>query len=114
MNIVPIDDKSCWVHQLSALTGVVNKLLIPLSADEVQKINNMINGDNKMISFLDITMLELAETGRSLISNEYLCFYDLNEDIIRQAARVDGVQVRFSYDSNDNLIVTLRKIGLGH
>jgi YD repeat-containing protein len=74
----------------------------------------MNNGDNKMTNFLNIIMLELAETGRALISDEYLFFYDLDENMIRKAAREDGVQVRFTYDSNDNLIVTLRKIGLGH
>jgi hypothetical protein len=67
-----------------------------------------------MTDLLDINaiMLELAETGKSTIPSGVWWF--CTESDIRVAAREDGVQVRFTYDSDDNLTVTLRKIGLGH
>jgi hypothetical protein len=68
----------------------------------------------RQTKFLDYTVMDLAENGQVMISAQALSFYDLDEDTIRLAAREDGVQVRFTYDSNDNMIVTLRKIGLGH
>jgi hypothetical protein len=74
----------------------------------------MNNGDKTMTDFLDLKaiMLELAETGKTVITQDMWCF--CTESDIRVAAREDGVQVRFTYDSDDNLTVTLRKIGLGH
>ena len=83
-----------------------------------QKTNKMNNGDNKMTDLLKINaiMLELAETGKVTIPQDMWWNYGWSgiEPDIRQAAREDGVQVRFTYDSDDNLTVTLRKIGLGH
>jgi hypothetical protein len=70
-----------------------------------------------MTDLFDINaiMLELAETGKTVITQDTWWNYGLSvETDIRQAAREDGVQVRFTYDSDDNLTVTLRKIGLGH
>jgi hypothetical protein len=65
-----------------------------------------------MNNFIDTLMLQLAETGKVSISEaDHWCGM---EDDIRAAAREDGVQIRTSLDAYWNLIVTLRKIGLGH
>jgi hypothetical protein len=68
----------------------------------------------RQTKFLDNTMLDLAMNGSVVIDQQALSFYDLDEDMIRKAAREDGVQVRFTGDQYGNLVVTLRKIGLGH
>jgi hypothetical protein len=62
------------------------------------------------MTYIDAIMLELAERGSAVLTTESGFYL---EDV-REAAREDGVQVRFKEYDPSTFVITLRKAGRGH